>query len=65
MVFTNDHEPPHVHVFKGGAEAIIELFPIEIRENYRMSRSNLHCALELVSENHQLLSQAWNEIHGH
>jgi len=63
VIFSNDHEPPHVHVFKGGAEAIIELVPIQIRENYRMSRRQLRTALQIVLDNEELLIGAWREIH--
>jgi Domain of unknown function (DUF4160) len=64
MIFTNDHGPPHVHVFNGGAESVIELLPLAIRENYRMSRAQLRRAVDLVADNHELLVQAWREIHG-
>ena len=63
MIFPNDHAPPHVHVFKAEAEAILNLAPLAIRENYRMSRADLHDALELVAENRELLIRAWNQIH--
>jgi hypothetical protein len=63
VIFPNDHPPPHVHVFKAGTEAIINLTPLSIRDNYKMSRTDLHDALELVAENHELLVQAWNEMH--
>ena len=64
MVFTNDHQPPHVHVFKAGTEAIIELMPLAIRENYRMSRNDLRVAVDLVAANHAALIDAWRQIHG-
>jgi hypothetical protein len=64
MIFTHDHLPPHVHVFKGGAEALIDLLPVSIRENYRMSRRNMRKAVAIVSANQELLLQAWDEIHG-
>ena len=64
MVFTNDQEPPHVHVFKAGVEAVIELAPLAIRDNYRMSRANLRRAVDLVAENQPLLVEAWRAVHG-
>lgn len=64
VVFSNDHRPEHVHVFKAGAEALINLAPVSIRENYRMSKRNLRKAVDLVTENQQLLRQAWRAIHG-
>ena len=64
MVFTNDHRPEHVHVFKGGAEAVMTLFPVAIRENQPMSKRDLQKALEIVATNQALLRRAWREIHG-
>lgn len=63
-IFTNDHSPAHVHVFKGNAEVILNLDPVTIRENYRMSKTDVRKAIEIVSDNHQVLLQAWSEIHG-
>jgi hypothetical protein len=64
MIFTNDHEPPHVHVCKGGAEAVINLDPVSIRENYRMAKKELRKAKDIVEANRSELLQAWEEIHG-
>jgi hypothetical protein len=64
MIFTNDHGPPHVHVFKAGVEAVIELLPLAIRDNYRMSRAELRGAVDLVAEHHEVLVQAWRQMHG-
>lgn len=58
MIFTNDHGPPHVHVFKAGTEAVIDLDPLRIRDNYRMSRVDLRAAVDLVAENRDVLIQA-------
>jgi hypothetical protein len=63
MIYPNDHDPPHVHVFKGGGEAIIDLAPLGIRTNYRMSGRNLRKALELIEENRDILVAAWDEVH--
>ena len=64
MIFTNDHQPAHVHVFKAGAEAVINLAPMSIRENYRMPKKDLRKAVEIVASHRELLRQAWREIHG-
>lgn len=63
MIFANDHEPPHVHVVKAGTEAVIELVPVAIRDNYRMSRAYLRQAVDLVAENQRLLVEAWRDMH--
>lgn len=64
MIFTNDHRPAHVHVFKAGKEVVLTLAPVGIRENYRMSKRNVRKAIELVEVNQELLLAAWREIHG-
>ena len=65
MIFTNDHRPAHVHVFKSSAEVILTLAPVGMRENFRMSKKNVRRAIEIVSNNVELLLQTWREIHGH
>jgi len=64
MIFTNDHRPAHVHVFKAGAEVVLTLAPVSIRENHRMSKRNVRNAVDIVTTNREMLLQAWREIHG-
>jgi len=64
MIFTNDHRPAHVHVFKARAEVVLMLAPVSIRENYRMSKKNVRKAIDIISSNLELLLQSWREIHG-
>jgi hypothetical protein len=56
----------HVHVFKAGAETIINLGDAatkpSIRDNYRMSKNNRRKALRIVSENQEFLIQEWTRI---
>lgn len=63
-VFTNDHEPPHVHVFKADSELIVNLSPIQIRDNYRMSKRDARKALRIVTSRRDELLDAWDQIHG-
>lgn len=63
-IFTNDHQPAHVHVFKAKTEVILTLIPVGIRENYRMSKKDVRKAFEIVSDNLHELLQAWRDIHG-
>ena len=68
IIWTNDHEPMHVHVFKAEGELVINLgngkAEISIRENYGMRNTDLRRALSLISRNHDLLLEKWREIHG-
>ncbi len=65
---TNDHGPAHVHVVRGGSEALFYLNcpggPPTLRENYRFSRSELN---ELQAELEAVighLCNEWRKIHG-
>lgn len=60
----NDHEPPHVHVFRGGTQAKIELVSAHAVRIWNMRRSDVRRAEELVAINRELLLRRWSEIHG-
>ncbi len=67
VIFLDDHEPAHVHVF-GDGEAKIEL----IGQNQTpwlvwarsMSRTEVRRAMRLVAEHRGALLERWREIHG-
>ena len=67
-IYTDDHEPMHVHVIKAGEEVVINLGDENvapyIRENRRMKPANLRKALRIVAENQIYLIEKWREIHG-
>lgn len=69
VIFTQDHLPPHVHVFARGCEAIVILGcpkgPPETRENYRFKMREMRRILEIAAEHMELLCSAWKEIHDH
>ena len=66
-IYTNDHEPPHVHVIKADGEAIIELgdenSPPNIREIHRMRDRDVAIAYKLVEQFKAKLLNGWREIH--
>ena len=68
VIWPNDHDPPHVHVFSADAEAKIAIGSLGKRprllENRRMKRADLAVALRAVSEHQAMLFQKWSEIHG-
>ncbi len=39
--YSNDHEPIHIHVLKGGCKAKFTLFPVELVENVGMKPSEI------------------------
>ncbi len=67
MIYTRDHEPMHVHVFKQG-ELIINLGDDEnavfVRENNGMSARDERRALIIVGDNQEFLQMKWQEIYG-
>jgi hypothetical protein len=68
MIYTNDHSPAHVHVFKADGEVVILLgnrqIPPQVRENIGMSRRDERAALMLVGEQQELFRLEWKKIHG-
>lgn len=67
-LFPNDHFPSHVHVFKAGNEARIEISGADGKPhaltNNGLSRKELSKAIALVQKNQALLLQQWSKYHG-
>ncbi|MEK7343962.1 MAG: DUF4160 domain-containing protein [Pseudomonadota bacterium] len=63
VIYTDDHPPPHVHVFGDGETKIALIEPEVVRvvsADWRESRR----ALTIVREKRDYLIERWNEIHG-
>jgi len=67
VIFTDDHEPAHVHVFADG-EAKINLSGPgggpELIWAVGMKHADVRKCLKLIEENGEALLARWNEIHG-
>jgi hypothetical protein len=67
VIYTDDHSPPHAHVF-GDGETKIALAGIDgAPEVARVVGAKLpesRRALEIVREKRSYLLERWNEIHG-
>ena len=67
VMFTNDHAPPHLHVFGQSGEAKLELASgravTVIWVNF-IARGGLRRLLAEARERHPLLLDAWRMIHG-
>ncbi|MEX2016507.1 MAG: DUF4160 domain-containing protein [Candidatus Hydrogenedentales bacterium] len=63
-----EHPPPHVHVCKAGTEVVIDLGSAgalpALREERGMARSDVPRAIQLVWRHHELLTAAWENMHG-
>jgi len=64
MIYTDDHLPAHVHVWKAEGEAVINLDDASIREINDMGRRDARQAVRVVEENQDSFLQRWGEIHG-
>jgi NCAIR mutase (PurE)-related protein len=67
VIFLDDHEPAHVHVF-GDGQAKINLTGRAGRPELiwadGMTRGDIRKAMRLVAEHHAELIAAWRRIHG-
>ena len=67
VVFVDDHEPAHVHVF-GDGEAKIKLNGTdgvpELISAVGMKRADLRHAMRVVKEQRVYLLERWSAIHG-
>ncbi|MGI8882915.1 MAG: DUF4160 domain-containing protein [Pyrinomonadaceae bacterium] len=67
-VYTDDHEPMHVHVRYQGREAVIYLGSenerVALRENRGLNRPTVNRALRIAAEHQMFLIESWREIYG-
>lgn len=67
MIFVDDHEPAHVHVYGDGEAKINLIGPDGLPEliwAVGMKRSEVRRSMAIVLENHDALLARWKEIHG-
>jgi hypothetical protein len=60
--YSNEHRPIHVHVRRGGGEAVFDVETIvELRESQGLKVRELARAQELAEEHRQLIIEKWHE----
>ncbi|HEX9939729.1 MAG TPA: DUF4160 domain-containing protein [Longimicrobium sp.] len=64
MIYPNDHTPPHVHVYKAEASAIIDIETLEDHDVHEMRLKDLRRARQIVAEQRESLMASWREFHG-
>jgi len=64
IIFTDDHEPAHVHGFGDGHAKINLLGDPKVVSVEGMTRGEVRKAMRLVSDHQSLLLAKWREIHG-
>lgn len=63
VIYTDDHEPAHAHVY-GDGEARISILDLTVLSNRGMNKRDLSVALTIVQANKRLFIEKWESIHG-
>lgn len=64
VIRTNDHPPPHVHIFKGSGEVVFLLDGLLIRDAYNISSRDIAKAEAYLEAHLDKASKVWHSIHG-
>jgi hypothetical protein len=68
MIYVDDHEPAHVHVFREDDEAKIQLGDtpdeVDLVKVWGMSMRDVRRALAIAERRHKKLLTAWRKHHG-
>ncbi len=65
VFYSNDHEPIHVHVIKGDAEARFQVVPdVKLLDNRGLKPAELKLAESLVEENKETIATNWQQFFG-
>ena len=60
--YSNDHSPIHVHVRKGGGEAVFNVaVRVELRESAGLKLHELRRAQDLAREHRAVIIRKWHE----
>lgn len=60
--YSNDHEPLHIHVIKGGRKAKFTLFPVELVENIGFKPAEIKLVESIIEENQEVIAEHWNRF---
>ena len=65
MVFPNDHDPIHVHVYKNGASVKIEVENLEVMnvEGRLPKPKEVKKAIKLTAKHQGKIKEKWQELH--
>lgn len=63
VIYTADHEPPHVHVIADG-EARIDIGSLKVMTQGGLSDRDVRRAVTIIQANHDLFLDAWRKYHG-
>ena len=64
VIYTDDHEPAHVHVYYDGGEARIDINRVVAISNRGLNKRDLARSVAIVLDNRRLLLERWEKLHG-
>ena len=59
--WSNEHDPVHVHISKGDAEAKYDVAKVELVENYGFKKNELKMIESIIEENQKIIIERWND----
>lgn len=60
--YSNDHQPPHLHVRNADGEARFTIETVTCIENNGLKNKDLYLAEAVIEENKQIFLARWNEF---
>jgi len=63
--YSNEHLLVHVHVKNAGGEAKFEVEKVKLISNKGLKNKDVSLAIALNEENKEIITNKWNEYHGH
>lgn len=63
VIYTADHEPPHVHVH-GDGEARIDMASLKVMTQGGMSDRDVRRAVDTIEANRDRFLEVWRKYHG-
>jgi hypothetical protein len=63
-IWSNDHEPPHVHVTKAKAHAVINIETLVITKSFGFTDHELKIVQQQIFKRKIKILEKWEEIHG-
>jgi len=58
--YSNEHEPIHIHVLKGDAEAKFTLTPVNMVTNHGFKPAEVKLIESIIEENKEIIAEHWN-----
>jgi patatin-like phospholipase/acyl hydrolase len=60
--YSNDHNPPHIHVRNADGEARFTIEEVNCIENAGLKNKDINLSISIIEENKDLFLQRWNEF---